>query len=355
VSRILLIRLTALGDVVLVEPLVRAIRARLTGAEVDLVTEARHARLIEEGAGFDRVIAYDRHGRDAGVLGLARVLGRIGTGRYDAVVDLQGKLRTRLLAWRVPAGRRIYLRKRSFVGALRALLGGDRPIDDRHAVDLYLSALSPLIGAVDERLAPELRPGLPTGPTAAEPASAFGPASAVASGAEVRIGLGVGTAHPTKRWPKEHFLSLADQLSEAHPGARFVLIGGPPDLAELEAIRARVTRAVIDPLDVTSLDVCGLGRVIAGLDLLISVDSGPAHLAAASGVPVVVLFGPTSPRRWGPRGMRHRVASLQLSCSPCSNIGGARCPLPDHSHRCMRELAVELVKKQALEILGEHR
>lgn len=118
----------------------------------------------------------------------------------------------------------------------------------------------------------------------------------------------------------------------------FVAIGGPNDRTVLDAMRAEAGAAAFEPLDVSKLDVDGLATVLASLDLLVSVDSGPAHLAAAMDVPTVVLFGPTSFVRWGPRGGPHQVVSLALDCAPCSNTGGARCPRPERDHACMRDL-----------------
>src|SRR5262249_52802024 len=97
--------------------------------------------------------------------------------------------------------------------------------------------------------------------------------------------------------------------------------------------------------------VLGLARAIAALDLFIGVDSGPAHLAAGFGVPVVAIFGPTSTVRWAPRGDRHRVVSLALSCAPCTNFGGELCPLPTRSHECMEGLPAGTVAEAALSVL----
>ena len=92
----------------------------------------------------------------------------------------------------------------------------------------------------------------------------------------------------------------------------------------------------------------GLARV----DLLVSGDSGPAHLATAVGTPVLALFGPTSPARWGPT-PPGRALSLGLPCAPCSNHGSARCPLGHH--RCLRDLAPAVVLSAAREMLaGRH-
>jgi ADP-heptose:LPS heptosyltransferase len=327
---ILLIRLTALGDVVLVEPIVRALREKHPGARIDLLTEARYAELAGATFGVDSAIGYDRRGKDAGYAGLARVVEGLPVPKYNLVADLQGKIRTRALARGVPADERLVLRKRSLGEAVLAILGNDPPIDDRHATELYASVFGELRVDSIPRLS---RPK---------------PALEKHAG-ELLIGLSPGATHATKRWAPERFAEVADALP-AH--ARFVLIGGEGDRTTLETIRASSKTAKIDPLDVTKLDVFAMCRVLASFDLLISVDTGPAHLAAGFGVPVVVLFGPTSITRWAPRAPEHRVVSLRLDCSPCSNMGGEKCPRPDRDHACLRELSVEAVLNAARSALG---
>ena len=321
----MLIRLTALGDVVLVEPVARALRQRFEGVEIVLVTEARYAALCREGGAYDRVVGWDRRGEDSGWSGITRVLGRLD-GRYDCVIDLQGKLRTRILAWRLRANARRTLRKRTPLQALAALLGHDPPLADRHAVDVYMGALSGLGVRLQGSSAPRL--ALPRGPHRE---------------AGRRVGLCAGTTHATKRWPAERFARLADEICQRDPDAEVVLIGGPTDRETLDAIRSEVRQARLQPVNTEGLDVAALAAFIATLDVFIGVDSGPAHLAAASGVPVIALFGPTSSVRWGPRGDRHQVVSLGLDCAPCSNVGGPTCPRADRAHACMQQLPVTAV------------
>ncbi len=338
-SRILVVRLTALGDVVLVEPVIRALREGFPGHAIELLTEARFAPLGPGFFGVDRVIAWDRHGEDRGLAGMSRVLERLGKGRYRAVIDLQNKARTRMLAARIAADEHLVIRKRTLFEGVRALFGRERPIIDRHTIDLYLGALAPL--GIDAA-------GRKDGPHAAR----FEPLIAK-NGARRLIGLSPGATHATKRWPLDRFAELADRLQDAEPDAAFVLVGGPLDRGMLEEIRERRRRAHIVDADIWALDVLGLARAVASLDLLITVDTGPAHLAAAMGVPVVVIFGPTSKMRWGPRGEKHRVVALDLSCAPCSNIGDAECPLPSKSHECMRALGVDRVLEAALDVLSK--
>ena len=135
----------------------------------------------------------------------------------------------------------------------------------------------------------------------------------------------------------DRFVALAARLD----AEELVLIGGPADRPLLDTLRANVQR--VAEVDTAALDVVGLVEVLDTLDLLVSVDTGPAHLAAALGVPTVVIFGPTSKVRWGPIGEPHRVASLDLDCAPCSNTGGPRCPIPARAHECLEALTVEHV------------
>ena len=357
----LLIRLTALGDVVLLEPVVRALRATFPGVAVDLVTEVRHSALMAERAGLDVVVPYDRRGANAGWRGMGQVVDRLPAPRYDAVIDLQGKLRTRLLALRVPAARRVTLRKRSLGAALLSLLGRDPPLVHRHAVDLYLDSLAPL-GVAAGALAAPPRPALSVlpagdaGPPAARAVAADRRASPVGQGMSapgLLLGLGAGTTHATKQWPAARFAALADRLAARFSGLRVRLIGGPADVELLAAIAELVQVATLDEQDVTGLDVAELAGAIAELDLLVGVDSGPAHLAAALGVPVVAIFGPTPMPRWGPRSGAGVGVSLELPCSPCSNFGGPVCPQPERNHACMQDLDVSTVLDASIRLLAE--
>lgn len=325
--RILVIRLTALGDVVLVEPVARALAQRFPGYAIDLVTDLKMVPLLSQAGVFDRVEAYDKKGADRGLLGPWRVRRRLAP-HYHAVIDLQGKLRTRALSWLVSAEHKLTLKKRSLGGALLTLIGRRRPITDRHTIELYLGALGPLgLGraALPSDVTPRLR--LPAPP----------------SGAVRRVGLGIGASHPTKRWAPEQFQALVHGILARAPGAVVTLIGGPQDRPELERVRALLPPAALDPRDATALDVAGLASVIGELDVVVSVDSGAAHISQALGVRTIVLFGPTSPLRWGPRAAPHRAISLGLDCAPCSDVGGPACPRPDRAHACMRELSAERV------------
>ena len=156
------------------------------------------------------------------------------------------------------------------------------------------------------------------------------------------IALAPGAAHPTKRWPIERFVALASLLRARGLGG-VIGLGGPPDAEWLGAL-ARGGIAVAPP----QMPLVELAALLARTQALVVGDSGPAHLAAAVGTPVVSLFGPTDPVRWAPYGVARRVVSRGLDCAPCSDHGGPVCPLGTHA--CLRNLD-EVVVADALQAL----
>jgi len=151
---------------------------------------------------------------------------------------------------------------------------------------------------------------------------------------------------PSKRWPWRRFAELALALRRARPGLQQLIVAGPKEL--WTAVRVHEESGKLHPVIGPDLDLAGLAAVLAHLDLLVTNDSGPMHLAAALGVPCVALFGPTDPRRTAPAGDGHRVLHLDRWCSPCFR---RRCPLLHH--RCLRDIAVPQVAAAALAGLAE--
>ncbi|HEU4383313.1 MAG TPA: glycosyltransferase family 9 protein [Anaeromyxobacteraceae bacterium] len=327
-TRILLVRYSALGDVVLATSVLEPLRERHPGARVEWVTDAAYAPLLEGLPGLAAVHRLDRRG-----LRPSLELGRALAGRFDVAVDLQGKLKSALVA-RAAARRRLTFRRRAPGRALLASLGWDPPLGRAHATELYAEALRPL--GVE-------RPGRPR--VFLSPQARARAEEALAKVGRPAVALAPGARWATKRWPAERFARLAEAL--AADGASVVLCGGPADAEALAAFRAACRAPVAADLSALPLDAlaASLGRV----RLLVACDSGPVHLAAAAGTPVLALFGPTSPARWGPP-PPGRALQLEIPCAPCSNHGAERCP--EGHHRCMQDLGAERVLAAAKEILA---
>lgn len=333
--RIVVVRLTALGDVLLATPALEAISLAHPGATLTLVTRPRYGPLVTGLPFVDQVVEWRERESVADLV--AEVL---RTGPVDLYVDLQHKLSTVRLGWALEPARRIAFRRRTLLGGLRSLLGREPPLSGRHASRLYLDVLA--------------RAGIevPPGDGALQPRIALAPVAGnqtqeVLSSSRPRVGIAPGARWATKRWAPERFALVADRLVEEH-GASIVLLGGVDDAAALESCaQAMQSRPAAQTLD---LELPGLAALLEELDLLVTNDSGPGHLASALGVPVLGIFGPTAESRWAPSSPGSRVVHTDLDCRPCTNHGSARCPL--HHHRCMLDLDPEAVFQVAAQVLS---
>jgi ADP-heptose:LPS heptosyltransferase len=157
------------------------------------------------------------------------------------------------------------------------------------------------------------------------------------------IGIHPGARPPSRRWPAAYFARAADEFVRRF-GARIILTGGP---GEEETVRAVIERMETRPVSVageTSLG--GLAALISELDLFISNDTGPAHVAEAVATPSVTIFGSADHRRWAPLNQeRHRIVRHPVACNPCSHW---ECPI---DHRCLRRLEPGLVVDAAADLL----
>lgn len=315
---ILLIRYSALGDVILATSVLAPLRAKYPGVRIEWVTDANLAGLLE--GVVDRVIPFSR--KDAA--SRAAVL-RDVKGRFDLAIDLQNKLWSLRVA-RAAAPKRLRFQRRTTLQALGSLVGRDVVFDDVHAIELYARAA-------------ELEQGgqvaLKMNEAATERARTLVPDGRW-------VAVSPGAAWESKRWPAARFGQVAKALRA--DGYRIALVGGPMDGALLDAVRAECAPDV----DLTQESLAVLAAALGRVSLLIGNDSGLVHVTTAMGRPALALFGPTSVRRWAPRAPGGAV-SLGLSCAPCSNHGSRVCPLGHHD--CLEKLEVSRVLAEARRLL----
>lgn len=339
---VLLVRFSSLGDVILATAAAGRLKRAAPGRPLVFVTRAAWAPLLRDHPDIDRVVTLEEEGE-----------GRLGTltawlagVRWAGVLDLHGSLRSRWLVARLSAGARVRYRGRQ---AARRLLVAFPPLGrllrlDRpwQVVEAQVEAAERLLARLPPPPGPSLGPADPTGmslpslhPTPAEIRRAGQEWQEL--GLEPRaVGLCPGARHATKRWPVEYHAALADQLaSSGQPGVPVFLSEDEADRELEAALRAAVgagTRLVIlrRPLREVAAFM-GFCRTI------VTNDSGLMHLAAARGVPVVALFGPTvGAFGFRPVGAGHRVLETTLGCRPCSLHGGPACP---RGHfRCLRSI-----------------
>jgi heptosyltransferase-2 len=320
---ILLVRFSAIGDILLMTPLLRALRQRHPDARISVVTKAAFAPLLHHNPRITEVIGWKE---PESLAGLGRDLKRRG---FSHRLDLHQSLRSRALRFHVGGSWTTYPKHR----AARALLiRTKRNIyrDRRPVAERYFDAARGLDVTPDSG---SLEMFLPR-PTLAQ-AEEFLSANGIGVTRQL-IALAPGAAHFTKRWPEHHWTALARRLVEH--GNDVVAVGGPDD----GALGARVADAAGErALNAAgAFDLPGSAAVLKRARALVSGDTGVMHMATAVGTPVVALFGPTV-EAFGfyPYHAKATVLARDLSCRPCSAHGGAACPLVHH--RCMQDTTPE--------------
>jgi ADP-heptose:LPS heptosyltransferase len=157
------------------------------------------------------------------------------------------------------------------------------------------------------------------------------------------IGLHAGARPPSRRWPARYFTSIADELNRRF-NAQVILTGSADEKVIVQAVETQMMTRPINLAGETSLG--GLAALVSELDLFISNDTGPAHIANAVDTPSITIFGPADYRRWAPLDrMRHPIVRRSVECSPCSYWD---CPI---GHRCLRGIYPETVIAIAEQLL----
>ena len=330
-GRVLLVRLSALGDVLFSLETVAALHAARPDLRIDFLVDDRFAAVLVGHPHLDRVLTVPRHKRWR----LPGAIRRLRQRRYDLVLDLHGLLKSAALVRFARARRRVGpAAPIAREGAWRAYdlavpFDGPRP----HRAEQGLRMLQSLGITTDAPAVPRL--GLPP-----EPAECW--STRVASRPRIAIHPGTSSFAAFKRWPVNRFHDLVRRLGNA---AELAVSYGPGEESLVADFDAGVRR-----IEGKALGLLGLGAAYRDADLVIAADTGPLHLAAFSGTPVVALFGPKEPGFYGPRptalppGGEHRILFHEVPCRPCRR---RRCASP----QCMLGLTVDTVHASVRSIL----
>jgi heptosyltransferase-1 len=312
--RIALVKLSSLGDVVHALPLAATLRAARPAAHLTWVVERREAAILREHPALDDVVVADtrrwRRARSAGALGatvreMYRLQRRLAAARFDVAIDAQGLIKSGVLVAATRAPVRLGFARAVVREPLGSLFTTERVTPPRtasHVVDQCLALLDAL--GISERRH-EFR--LPSAPTA----EAFAEEWLASVGIKPRhrlVVLNPGAGRADKRWPVAHFATLARRLVH-DAGVHVVITWGPgeEDLARGIASAEPASGPGVVVAPPTDLDT--LLALLRRASVLVAADTGPLHLAAALDTACVGLFGPTSARRNGPYGSRHRTLS----------------------------------------------
>jgi ADP-heptose:LPS heptosyltransferase len=336
-ARVLGLKFYGLGNIVMILPVLRELRAAFPGVEIDFLTLPGNVALLEQSGLVRRALTVDVTSFARFVRSVATLLGVLARGGYDTVLDFEQFMKVSgVFAFMTGARTRIGLNTE---GQHRAWLYTTRVAytDSDHTTDIFLRLAAPL--GVRARRASAWR--LPVARETRERVRTM--LGTTAPGPLAVMHLGTGPNHgkiALKRWEVERFAAVADALAERH-GVTVVFTGqGAEERALVAEALAHIRRGAVDACD--RLEVAELAALVAEAAFVVSNDTSVMHLAGIVGTPVVALFGPTAPQLYGPRGERDLVFYKQLYCSPCIsnyNLKMSRCTDPV----CMRSITVEEV------------
>lgn len=320
--RVLIVKLSALGDLVHAMPVARALKADLQ-AEIDWITQDEYVDLVACFDDVDRVIGFPRR---RFVRHHRRFLRELRTRSYDLIIDLQGLFKSGVVTRLARGTRRIgpsYHRECARLFYSEVPGPADR---SRHAVEQAADVIRYLGLKPARRACPMSLPHY--NPVGDRPHVAIVPCS----------------RWSTKNWPVERFADVARQVMKRTGGTVYV-VGGPDDAEACSRIAEQSSGAVNLCSRTTIAETAG---VLRAMDLVISVDTGPMHVAAAAGTPVLAIFGATDPLRTGPHGDRHDVLTTAgLDCRPCMS---RRCARGDLA--CLTRIEVATVVQAAEKMLS---
>jgi heptosyltransferase-2 len=328
------------GDAVMAIPALEMIRRTHTGDEICILARPVVGDLISGQPFVDRILQYDFRGRHRGWLGRGKLVAELRKEHFDVAVLLQNAFEAAWLAWRAGIPERIgYARDGRgpfLTKAIPVPLEGEIP---RHESHYYLELLR-RAGWIEGSAAIQ-----PIHLTVSEAALAGAESALRSAGAREnawRCAIAPGASYgAAKCWPAERFALLADRLiSEC--GADVIFFGTAGEREIAARIQSNMKSRAISLVGETSMR--DLAALFASCSLFIGNDSGAMHVAAAAGLPVIGIFGPTDPEGTAPVTEQFTLVREAVSCSPCFL---RRCPV---DHRCMTRITVDSVFSAAMRV-----
>ena len=329
VRRILIVKPSSLGDIIHSLPVLWALRKTYPDAYIGWVVKDVWQDLLADNPLIDHLIILKK-----GLGGIISAIRETRSLKFDTAIDLQGLFRSGIITFFSGAKTRTGF---SNARELAPIFYNNKvivPQGHMHAVDRYMMTVSnppllnfPLYIAIED----------------AEWAKEFLMENNLYNKRPL-IAINPSARWVKKRWPAASFSALINQLiNELKAG--IIIVGSKEDIPIAEEINSHVNERIAIATGKTSLK--RLPALLANVNLLVTNDSGPMHIAAAIGTPVVALFGPTDHRLTGPYGSGHVVISKDMDCKPC-----LRRPCKHGKPLCMEMIAVEDVANAVKKILA---
>lgn len=327
-----------IGDAVMTTPAISAIREHFPHAEITILANVMVSKLFLHHPGIDSIITFDRQGKHHGVAGRLRLAAELRKHAFDLAIILPNSFDSALVPWlaRIPA--RIGKCSDGRTLLLSGRYNAAKRVPRCHEVEYYLDLMQ-YFGITGSQTPLHLFV------TKEEESSA----SALLEGHGIKpndfiLGINPGASYGSaKRWYPDRFAQVALRLAD-YWAAKVVIFGGPGETAIAADIDHRLEGTALNLAGKTS--VRELMALIKRCNFFITNDSGPMHIAAAFGVPLVAIFGSTDSSGTSPYSGNSVVVRKNIDCAPCKL---RECPT---DHRCMTEVTVDDVVRESIGLMA---
>jgi len=319
--KILVIRFSSIGDIVLTTPILTAIKKKYPKAEIDFVTLKRFKDAISGNKNIDNLILFDKE-KYKGIIGIYKFSKEIKLNNYDVIIDLHSKIRSKMLSKFIGVKTYRYKKRswwKTFLVKMRLI---KYSVDDT-IVNNYFGAVKKGLGIIKNSEKIEFN----FTKKDLEKVEKY----------KNSIVFAPGASKETKKWPKENFGELGKLLLEKNE-KKIILIGSKKEYEELEVIKKIAGDNVINLAGELTLKESG--ALMSQAEFVLTNDSGPFHIARGVGSKVFVIFGPTDPNMFA-YDERSVLLYENVNCSPCSLHGDEECPKKHFD--CMRKLTAKKV------------
>ena len=331
------------GDAVMALPAIRAVRQRYPEAQISIVARPYVADIYRDQQVCNELMPYDPQGVHRGWSGRERLIAELRGRKFDIALLFQNAFDAAWLAWRAHIPQRIGYARDARGPLLTKSIPVPKPGEIPAHEKFYYLELLRRAGWLDQ-LHDEPYIQLQVPPAARQRGSQL-LLEAGARPRAVRIAVGAGASYGSaKGWPPDRFAKALNALLATHD-ADVILFGTPGEIPVSAAIAAELRRPPINLTGKTS--IADLSALLSQCHLFVGNDSGAMHVAAAVGLPIVSVFGPTDPQGTSPVTPRATVVQQKPYCSPCFL---RRCPT---DHRCMTAITPALVESALLTRLAE--
>lgn len=338
--KFLIIRFSSIGDVILSTPLIRCLRGKFPGCQIDFLVKKEFSIVLSRNPYLSNIITFDKK---AGKGELGRIRELVRKNNYSHILDIQGNIRSTIIS--VGSGAKTS-------GFSKKLLARDILI--RFGINMYSEIKPVYLRYFEAAQAFNLQyDGLGTEvfPDTTETVLVTDilEQNKVSAGSPILV-IAPGAQWENKRWTTDGFAAAADTFC-SQTGASAVLIGGQGDIEICTQVKAAMKTPSLNLAG--KLSLMGSASILGKAAMVFTNDTGMLHMAQAMKAPVVAVYGPTT-RELGffPLPAKSRVAETDISCRPCTQKGLHHCP--KKHFRCMNDIKSEVVSNLALELFHSH-